>query len=654
MNQDIFNQLAQEQDNFNAYQDRFKNELSNFDMDKRTQQITQQASNYAVDQAKKASGALSNQLLGTDITQTAVEAAPLLYKGGRYFRAKGASGIASDITTGANDAIGAVQSRVGNAINTLRGQVGDVVGRATAEGEDGYQTLKQSMNSMLDVPRARVADLAPDLPPIESRLQGAGGQINPGQAGDSTLARATASDNIGPTPGRVYNAGSSASDEGMRGIDGRGIEGMGGGEYRLEGGQLIRSATGAPADFRAAADPLGSRSTLFSRDEETSFRGTAQSQARLDAMSRQQESNIGQIPEFQKPVQPAAAPQVQEPIVAEPEAEVPISRGPPPSAQETFFGQGGRINPVQPEIPRPSVPRGYGSDPGQSAFTRARINADDSPDNPSITSERGSLPDEPASGVRVNLTPWETPEPSARYDPNSVTNPLEGTERVGDNEVDSLAPMRELMGRQQPATTEAEPVSAPEPQPTTTAEPEAVSAPAPAPRPAETAPDPLADFPEPPTGPSAQLQQRVADLPSRNEEPSVDPDIADMGSRLEALREPAAAAPSIGPEPTLAAKAAAPEESGLLGSLEAGAEKVAPALEVEAESGVAELPGVGEAIMGVTALGGLIGGLFEHHEAQKALNTPAPVAPSMPQAPRAPQESFQVAPTLDSTDFHNY
>ena len=47
MNQDIFNQLAQEQDNFNAYQDRFKNELSNFDMDKRTQQITQQASCWA-------------------------------------------------------------------------------------------------------------------------------------------------------------------------------------------------------------------------------------------------------------------------------------------------------------------------------------------------------------------------------------------------------------------------------------------------------------------------------------------------------------------------------------------------------------------------------------------------------------------------------
>ena len=152
-------------------------------MDKRTQQITQQASDYAVDQAKKASGALSNQLLGTDITETAMATAPLLYKGGQYFRAKGASGIASDVRQGANDALGAVQSRVGTAMNTLRGQVGDVVqqggNRITAEGEDGYQSVQQRMRNMLDTPEARVADVAPDLPPIESRLQGAGGQIKP-------------------------------------------------------------------------------------------------------------------------------------------------------------------------------------------------------------------------------------------------------------------------------------------------------------------------------------------------------------------------------------------------------------------------------------------------------------------------------------------
>ena len=93
----------------------------------------------------------------------------------------------------------------------------------------------------------------------------------------------------------------------------------------------------------------------------------------------------------------------------------------------------------------------------------------------------------------------------------------------------------------------------------------------------------------------------------------------------------------------------------MLGGIEEDVEKTAPAIEGEVESGAAELPGVGEALMGVTALGGLIGGLFEHHSAQKAMDsTPAPVAPSMPQAPRAPQESFQVAPTIDSTNFYNY
>ena len=688
MNQDIFNQLSQEQDNFNAYQDRFKNELSNFDMDRRTQQITQQASNYAVDQAKKASGALSNQLLGTDITQTAVEAAPLLYKGGRYFRAKGASGIASDVREGASTALGAVQSRVGNAMNTLRGQVGDVVGRATAEGEDGYQSVQQRMQSMLDTPRARVADLAPDLPPIESRLQGAGGQINPGQAGDSTLARATASENLGPTPGRVYNAGSSASDGGMRGIDGRGIEGMGGGEFRVEGGQLIRTSTGAPADFRAAADPLGSRRTQFSRDDEPSFRGTAQSQARLDAMSREQEANIGEIPEFQRPVQPARAPPPTAQPEPEPEPEAPIPRGPPPTAQETYFGQGGRIAPTQPEIPTAAAPpSGYGTNPGQSAFTRARVNADDSPDNPSISSEPGSVPDEPASGARVNLTPWEPPEPSTRYDPSSVTNPLE---RVGEDAAEGAGVSEDVA---EPELALAQPVlgavaRADIPVLSTVAEgAEDVvgdigrgiedlftggeDAPSAAPSQASTAPvapatqdslapmragmgggpsqGPLADFPEPPTGASPALQQRVAALPSR-EDPAVDPDLEDMNQRLQALREPTE--PSMGAEPSLAAKS---QPTSLLGGLEKDVERTAPAIEGEVESGAAELPGVGEVLMGVTALGGLVGGLFEHHEAQKAMDaTQAPVAPSMPQAPRAPQESFQVAPTIDSTNFHNY
>ena len=481
----------------------------------------------------------------------------------------------------------------------------------------------------------------------------------------------------------------------MRGIDGRGIEGMGGGEFRVEGGQLIRTSTGAPADFRTAPDPLGSRSTQFSRDDEPSFRGTAQSQARLDQMSREQEANIGEIPEFQRPVQPAGRgpqPPTQEPITAEPEAEAPVPRGPPPTAQETYFGQGGRINPTQPEIPTSSAnvgPRGYGTDPGQSAFTRARINADNAPDNPSISSEPGSVPDQPASGAKVNLTPWEAPEPSARYDPSSVTNPLEGTERVGE-EVAEGAEVAEDVA--EPELALAQPVlgavaSADIPVLSTVAKgAEDVvgdigkgiedlftggeDAPHAAPAQASTAPalpdaeaqdslapmragmsraDPLADFPEPGTGPSPQLQQRIDALPSR-EEPTMDPDLEDMSQRLEALRQP-----TLGPEPSLASKATAPAESGILGGLEKDVEKTAPAIEGEVESGAAELPGVGEVLMGVTALGGLVGGLFEHHAAQKEIDsTPAPVAPAMPQAPRAPQESFQVAPTIDSTNFHNY
>ena len=158
--------------------------------------------------------------------------------------------------------------------------------------------------------------------------------------------------------------------------------------------------------------------------------------------------------------------------------------------------------------------------------------------------------------------------------------------------------------------------------------------------------DPLADFPEPPTGASPALQERIGQLPSR-EEPTMDPDLEDMNQRLEALRQPA--------EPTLGAEPSLPSKAPVLGGLEEDVEKTAPAIEGEVESGAAELPGVGEVLMGVTALGGLIGGLVDHHESQKEMDsTPAPVPPSMPQAPRAPQESFQVAPTIDSTNFHNY
>ena len=61
-----------------------------------------------------------------------------------------------------------------------------------------------------------------------------------------------------------------------------------------------------------------------------------------------------------------------------------------------------------------------------------------------LTSEN-PIPQEPASGAQVNLTPWQEPDVGEpKYDPSSVTNPLERGE--GAAAQDSLAPLRSGIG----------------------------------------------------------------------------------------------------------------------------------------------------------------------------------------------------------------
>ena len=118
-------------------------------------------------------------------------------------------------------------------------------------------------------------------------------------------------------------------------------------------------------------------------------------------------------------------------------------------------------------------------------------------------------------------------------------------------------------------------------------------------------------------------------------------------------------------------KSSAPEASA--GSEEAGAgkelaEKGAETFgktvaESEAElapldAAESALPGVGEVLMGLTAIGGLVKGAIKEHQEKKAMEADAPVAPTAPTAPQAagaPQSGvgFNVAPVIDSDDFHH-
>jgi len=580
MNQDIYAQLAQDQANYSAHQERFNNELQNFDMDKRTQQITQQARDYAGDVAKKASGALSNQLLGQDITQTVVEASPLLYKGGRYFRSRGVSGAMSDAQTAVSGAAnsvrnavtGRVQSAVGNATRQAQGVVQgakDNISSALGNDDDGLQqrfnTLKSENFGDPNIARTGVTNEGFDefgLPPVSDSVRNlknipeqaynpfqgnsilrAGGRDIPTGVpstgtfgGDSSLARAVggAEENVrGGLPDISTLSGGQSN---------RGVLGMGGDRYSLRQGQLVDRESGRPANFEPTREP---RSTQFSRDADTdTFRGTPEVRANLDrilGVNEREQLSQQSIPEFQ----------------------------------------------------RPNV-------------------------------ERATLPNEGASTVETN--PYVAPE-AQRYNFNKVVRP-----RPQESELDQLSPMRQTdpqvanirpnVQRQIPGQAEAPEVTAPPP-------PQSVqvrSGQAQAPSSAQTAPDPE---PQPSIRPSQPTAQGGSSRGGVGEEEQ----LPSFSKPVQQTQKPTSELDELG---------------------DIAKKDVAPAIEGEVESGAAELPGVGEVLMGVTAIGGLIGGLFEHHSEQKKVENIAPAAPPPPVAPPAAGGmSFEVAPTIDSTNFHN-
>ena len=71
----------------------------------------------------------------------------------------------------------------------------------------------------------------------------------------------------------------------------------------------------------------------------------------------------------------------------------------------------------------------------------------------------------------------------------------------------------------------------------------------------------------------------------------------------------------------------------------------------------AALPGVGEVLMGLTAIGGLVRGAIKEHQEKKAMEADAPVAPATPnQQAQGGQKSgigFSSAPVIDSSDYHH-
>ena len=71
----------------------------------------------------------------------------------------------------------------------------------------------------------------------------------------------------------------------------------------------------------------------------------------------------------------------------------------------------------------------------------------------------------------------------------------------------------------------------------------------------------------------------------------------------------------------------------------------------------AALPGVGEVLMGLTAIGGLVKGAIKEHQEKKAMEADAPVAPATPtqQAQGGAKSgiAFSSAPVLDSSSYHH-
>lgn len=70
------------------------------------------------------------------------------------------------------------------------------------------------------------------------------------------------------------------------------------------------------------------------------------------------------------------------------------------------------------------------------------------------------------------------------------------------------------------------------------------------------------------------------------------------------------------------------------------------------EEAEATLPGVGEVLMGLTALGGIIKGAIQQHREMKQSEAQTPVAPTQP-ALQTSGINMDTAPVIDSTDFHH-
>ena len=70
------------------------------------------------------------------------------------------------------------------------------------------------------------------------------------------------------------------------------------------------------------------------------------------------------------------------------------------------------------------------------------------------------------------------------------------------------------------------------------------------------------------------------------------------------------------------------------------------------EEAEATLPGVGEVLMGLTALGGIIKGAIQQHREMKQAEAQTPVAPTQP-ALQTSGINMDSAPVIDSTDFHH-
>ena len=146
--------------------------------------------------------------------------------------------------------------------------------------------------------------------------------------------------------------------------------------------------------------------------------------------------------------------------------------------------------------------------------------------------------------------------------------------------------------------------------------------------------------------PQADIEREFPSPPSQAVEGESQTD-AQLRQRLDRLR--GGDTPVEAPKPTATAD--------IEGAVESGAEKTVAktGAELGAEAGLGlELPGIGELIMAGTLIGGLIGASKEAKEEREQSAGKPPTQQTQP-APQqqAPQPIFDVAPTLDTSSYHN-